>query len=196
MSPSPALGKNVVHDANGVIHEFPSDATPEEMQAAMDGSSLEAGGWSSKLKENGTNFKPPLQGQPQQGLSTTYPRNPTIDMLRNILPPAAGAAAATVATPYTGGLGTFAAGTAGYTGMDQLLKSMKSGTSSESIPASLMDSLTSAVINEAGGRIIGGVWKGAKAFAAADQPEILKFLPTASQALKAQGTVPTVSRLQ
>ena len=77
----------------------------------------------------------------------------TIDFMRNILPPAAGAAAATVATPYTGGLGTFAAGTAGYTGMDQLLKSMKSGTSSESIPASLMDSLTSAVINEAGGQI-------------------------------------------
>src|ERR1017187_1656108 len=64
---------------------------------------------------------------PRQDIPTGLPQTPggptyqtplasdkTLEFMRNILPPAARAAAATAATPYTGGLGPFAAGTAGY----------------------------------------------------------------------------------
>ena len=196
----------IAHTTDGATLHFPDGTDPSIIQKAIKShiSAVMAPPPPPDPRAPSANVIKPVSGGLNQATPSNYMvgnpstaaegANNSIEFLRNILPPAAGAVAGAVATPYTGGLGTAAASGAAYTGVDALLKQLKIGNK-ESIPDSLKDSLVQAAINEAGGKIIGGVWKAAKAFRAVDQPEILKFLPTASQALQAEGKHPTVASI-
>ena len=180
MSPQPT--KNVVHAPDGSVHEFPSDATPEEMDAAL--SSTSSGPDNSRAQL-------PIASQVGKVGPSGWNsiRNGSLDFLRYIIPPA-GAIAASAATASTG-VGMGAAPTAGmatFAGLDTLLKQFKSNPGD--LSENLKDSALSAVVNEVGGRVLGRLLKGGKALLNSDVPDaksILNFSPTSSQALKAEG---------
>jgi hypothetical protein len=124
-------------------------------------------------------------------------RNNIVGMGRVVLPPLGAAAASVAATPYTGGLGTAAAGAGAYTAIDALLKQLQSGKTT-SIGSDLSDSAKDAVINEVGGRLIGGVLKTGKAFVNTGVPDpgsILNLKPTASQAFASTGDYPIITNV-
>ncbi len=126
-----------------------------------------------------------MMGASNQG--TNY--DPALEASRYILPPAAAAAAGSAAAPVTGGLGSFAAGTAAYTALDTLLKRLKSG---DKVPLGedLLSSAGEGLLNETGGRVIGKGISTVKAFNKLGTPDpssILNLKPTASQALASTG---------
>lgn len=113
-----------------------------------------------------------------------------IDLAR---PPLAGAAA-TGASSISGPLAPIA-GPAAYGTVDYLLQKLKS-KQPNSMAANALDLkegsapalITNTVEQSALGKIIGGLFKAPGLLRNAEQPEIMDFLPTASQFLKSQGS--------
>jgi len=162
---------NIVNLPDGTTHVFPSDATADEMQAA-----LSLGLPKAKPGPDKYNFDPALSA--------------AIDFVRPFIAGAGGTAAGAgagllTANPIVG----FGAEVGGYAAIDRMLNALKpiqqtpAGQQNEGIT----DSLKDGFINAIGGRIIGGLWRGGKAIANASTPEIYKFAPTTSQALEAYG---------
>lgn len=163
-------------------------------------------GFASKLQ--GVNVPSPSQTKQWVPTDVAAPGqtakvNSSIDsVIENILRPILPKAAAVAAAGPTAGLGSIPA----YLGTDALLQHLKSkqdpsflslamGAKPGGALSTVANTAEQAAILGAGQKILGGAWKAGKAFLSADQPEILKFLPTASQALKAQGEHPTTAAI-
>lgn len=127
-------------------------------------------------------------------------RNNIVDIVRTIGSPLAGAGAAVAAAPsapFTLGAGPVAAGIAGYTALDTLLKQLKSDKKT-TLGEDVKDSALEGTLNEVGGRLIGGVYKTGKALANAGIPDpqsILNLAPTAGQVLKSTGQHPWLAAI-
>lgn len=167
-------GQNIVHLPDGRLAYFPKSVTPQQMQQAL-------------------SINMPVAPVTQPGPNTfDKPWNSTIDFLRPFISDAAGGAAAvgTALTPYLGEIpgSELAAKNLGYTGMDMLLKKLKTTDQQPSSSGeSFLGSEKDAIINSITQGILKSVFRGTKAFYSADQPEIYNFKPTTSQALTSYG---------
>ena len=127
-------------------------------------------------------------------------RNTSVDVVRNIAAPAAAIAGGTFAAPsasFTRGVGPIVAGTAAYALTDAALKQLKSSKTS-SVSDDLKNSALQGLLNEVGGRLIGGTIKAGKAFNALGTPDpesLLNLSPTASQALASTGDHPILASI-
>lgn len=168
-------GQNIVHLPDGRLAYFPKSVSPQQMQDAL-GLGIPIG--------------PTKATTPTP--SSLPSRNQTIDFLRPFISDAAGTVAG-IGTALIPGVGEIpgselAAGNLGYTGMDMLLKKLKTGDQQPSSTGeSFLGSEKDAILNAVTQGIMKSVFRGAKAFYNADQPEIYKYLPTTSQALTSYG---------
>lgn len=125
-------------------------------------------------------------GQEQQSLW-----NGIINILRPFVGQGAGAlaAGATSLIPGVGetGAAEALANTQGYALVDGLMQKLRTGDQNPTWGEAFGEGEKQALINAVGGKIIGGLFRGAQALRSADTPEIYKFLPTSSQALEAHG---------
>ena len=187
----------IAHTADGIVLHFPEGTDPAIIQGAIKqhiNQVMQPPGppsFDTQKARNASAVKPIgptgsptgyLFGNPQ---SVEDLRNNVVDKARFILPPLAGAAAATAAAPsapFTLGAGPIAAGIGANSAIDFLLKQLQSGdklTADE-----LKDSLKQGTLNEVGGRLLTGALKAGSAFRNAGVPDaasmaILK--PTAGQ---------------
>lgn len=169
MTPSPQQqqpGPQTVTGTDGTAYNFPPDATPQEIQEFIGRSSLQ-----SKAKP-----------QEQEGN--------LVDKIRPFIAGGVGALAAmgTALIPGVGesGVAEVAADTQAYAATDTLLKYLgknKPKSFGEALTASEAD----AAVNAVAGKIIGGVFKGAKAVVKANAPEFYNLFPTTAQALEKYG---------
>ena len=176
MSPSSDLqtdqsaGQNIVHMPDGSTQVFPGNVTPQQMAQA-----LKLGIPQGTAPTGGYNFDPAL--------------NKAIDFIRPFVGNAAGlASAAGVGLLTKNPAAAFGAETQGYAGIDSLMQQLKTR---DQAPASFTEGLAEgekqALLNAVGNRIMGGLFRGGKAFFSADQPEIYNFKPTTAQALESFG---------
>ena len=172
MTPQPS--QNIVHMPDGSIQVFPGEATPGQIAAALQQSQKP-----SSL-QIGVPYKP---GNDVLGDDVL---NKAIDFIRPFAGNAVGDLAAIPGGAFGGPVGAFGAETQGYAGIDALMQQLKVGNKS-TFGESIGEGEKEALINAVGGRIMGGLFRGAKAFFSADQPEIYNFKPTTSQALEAFG---------
>ena len=115
-----------------------------------------------------------------------------IDFARPFVANAVGDVAGLGGTALGGPVGGLAANNAGYAATDALMQQLKS--KAPSFGESLTEGEKNAVINAVGGKIMKGLFKGAKGIVSAvsdssvpDAQSILNFKPTASQALESYG---------
>lgn len=115
--------------------------------------------------------------------------------LINVIRPFAGQAAGSLAATGTAlipgvgetGVAEGLANTQGYALVDGILQKLRTGDQNPTWGEAFGEGEKQALINAVGGKIIGGLFRGAQALRSADTPEIYKFLPTTSQALEAHG---------
>jgi hypothetical protein len=175
MSSTPS--QNIVHMPDGTLQIFPGEASPDQiavaLQQAQQPSSLQIGVPSNPgVQSTPTSLDPVL--------------NKAVDFIRPFIGNAVGGLAGAAAAPFGGPVGAFGAETQGYAGIDTLLQQLKTGDK-PALGESVSEAEKEALINAVGGRIMGGLFRGAKTFVSADQPEIYNFKPTTSQALESFG---------
>lgn len=165
-----SAGQNIVHMPDGSTQVFPGNVTPQQMAQA-----LKLGIPQGTAPTGGYNFDPAL--------------NKAIDFIRPFVGNAAGlASAAGVGLLTKNPAAAFGAETQGYAGIDSLMQQLKTR---DQAPASFTEGLAEgekqAFLNAISQRIVGGLFRGGKAFFSADQPEIYNFKPTTAQALESFG---------
>lgn len=169
------MGTNIVNLPDGTVHQFPANATPQQMQDAL---SAGLNKFSAPVKQSGPNtFDPAL--------------NKTIDFIRPFVGQGVGALAAIPGAAIGGPVGAFVGETQGYAGIDSLLQQLKTDKEKPSFGEGLENSEKDALINSVGGRIMSGLFRGGGAvlnmIKGAEQPEVYNHLPTTSQALESFG---------
>lgn len=159
---------NVVHASDGSLHNFPSDATPEEMDNALKSyeynhqAQVATEAYRTKAAQS-----QPGGLQPRQETPTPSWLQHVLDIVRpmsSIPAVAAGteAASAIPGPPALKALGGAAVGAGTYLGLDTLLQRLQ-----DQPPQNLQESLTNSAgqlaLNELGTRAVGGIVKGGKA---------------------------------
>jgi hypothetical protein len=150
---------NLVILPDGSKHLFPAGATPDQMHKALN-------------------------------LGPVKPKENWVDKLRPFISGAAGAAGAAGVSLIPGvgetGIAQVAADTQTYAVVDSLLKYL-GASPPKSYGEALTGSEADAAINAVAGKLIGGMFKGAKALFNSGQPEFYKLAPTLSQGLERFG---------
>jgi hypothetical protein len=165
---------NIVTLPDGSRHSFPPGTSKEQMEKALNTYNVKA--------------------KAQQATPAANWWDKAVDIARPFVGSAVGVPAGLAATAATAPLlgpgapvAGFAAETQGYALVDSLMQYLKTEK-----PKSYSEALTSseadAAINAVGGKLLQGVFRGAKAMGSAvGLPDIYKLAPTASQALEAYG---------